>query len=246
MKVIVIDDEAHARNILKHYLHMIPDIKLIGEYDNCISCFEAHDLNEVDLILLDINLPEVSGLQFARTISKYKARVILTTAYSEYAIKGYQLDVVDYLLKPIEFEFFLAAIEKAREVIDVKNNYNANQPLQTGMQQISRGDNYVFIKSDYKIVKVFYDEILYIEAMQEYVRIYLSKGKQIISLQSLKKLEEILPSPPFFRIHRSHTININALEALHQRNIIIGGKELHIGKTYWDELYSYISAKTIF
>ncbi|WP_224994432.1 LytTR family DNA-binding domain-containing protein [Cesiribacter sp. SM1] len=249
LKTIIIDDEVHARNILAHYISRLQGFELIASYDNCISCFEAHDLDQVDLILLDINLPTISGLQFARTLARYKAEVIFTTAYSEHALQGYEHNIVDYLLKPIAFDRFSKAMEKAAQLIMLKKGRGTETKLTETVAQAQPDrpkNDFLFIKADYKIMKVCFDDIIFIEGFQEYVRIHLVKGKPIITLQSLKKIVEVLPTEQFFRVHRSYIININRLEYVQQKIVSIGGKELKIGKNYWEDFSSYLSSHGIF
>jgi DNA-binding LytR/AlgR family response regulator len=240
LSVAIVEDELHARNILSHYIQQVPYLELVGQYDNCSECYEVNDFDMLDILLLDVNLPDFSGIQFARTLSKNRTNIIMTTAYAEHAVESYQFNVVDYLLKPITYERFFKAVEKARDLANLKKN-NAIQKGQEVMQS-----KYIFIKSDHKTIKVNLDEIIYIESLQEYVRIYLTKGKPIVALLSLKKLEDILPSPPFFRIHRSHIINADHLEFIHQRSISIGGKELSIGKNHEETFYKYIHDLGVF
>jgi DNA-binding LytR/AlgR family response regulator len=248
LKVIIIDDEVHARNILAHYLNQWGNAELVGQYDNCISCFEAHDLDNVDLLLLDINLPSVSGIQFSRTIARYKVEVIFTTAYQEYALEGYEHNIVDYLLKPIEFDRFAKAMQKVQHLVNLKKSYEKNQTVtaRSVTPSVIAKNGFIFIKADYKIIKVNLDEITFIEGLQEYVRIHLVQGKPIITLQSLKNLIDILPTAQFFRIHRSYIININRLEYIQQRNLVVGGKELRVGKNYWDDFFAYLNNNGIF
>lgn len=244
LTAVIVDDEVYARNILAHYLKEIPGVDLIGQYDNCITCFDHHDFDQVDLLLLDINLPTVSGIQFSRTLAKYKTAVILTTAYSEYALEGYELNVVDYLLKPIEFERFKTALQKAQERILCKRVLQ--ESLADHRTAVSRPEKtFIFIKADYKIQKIRLEDITYIEGMHEYVRIHLLGQKPVITLQSLKNLIAALPESHFLRIHRSYIINLDQLAYIQQRNIVIGGKELKVGKNYWDEFSAYLDQHSI-
>lgn len=245
LSVAVIDDEFYARNMLVRYIAQTPGLELAGQYDSCIACYDALDLDTLDILLLDINMPDISGIQFARTIAKHKTRIIFTTAHTEYAFDAYQAHVTDYLLKPIPFERFGKAIQKAQEYITLKRA--ASQPMPPpGPAGATEQRKFIFVKSDYKIIKLNFAEILYIEGLQEYVRIYLTRGKPVIVLMSLKKLADILPSPPFFRIHRSHIINIDQLDFVQQRNITIAGKELSVGKNYEAGFFNYLSEHGIF
>ncbi len=243
LKVITIDDEVYARNILAHYLESLPTFELVAQYDNCITCFEHHDFDEIDLLLLDINLPNVSGMQFARTLSRYRSEIILTTAYAEYALEGYDLNVVDYLLKPITFDRFRSAMQKAEERIKGKATRNEDQD---GAARPRVDKSFVFIKSDYKVVKVALDQITFIEGMQEYVRVHLVGRRPIVTLLSLKNLMAALPTDRFFRIHRSHIINLDRLEYVQQGNIVVGGEKLRIGKHYADAFAAYLKQHALY
>lgn len=248
LSVVIVEDEFHARNILAHYIEKIPDLQLVGQYDNCIACYDAHDLDTIDILLLDINLPDISGMQFARTVSRSKAHIIFTTAYSEYAVAGYELNVIDYLLKPIHFERFEKAIIKVRDLILLKKMQRIPEEQPGVNKPVLRNTapRFLFVKSDYKIIKINFANVLYIEGLQEYVRIYQTNGPPIVTLLSLKRLSDMLPSPPFFRIHRSHIINIDQLDFVHQKNITIGGKELSVGKNYEEEFFNYLQEHGIF
>ncbi|GAB3820985.1 LytR/AlgR family response regulator transcription factor [Pontibacter rugosus] len=253
LRTIIVDDEAHARNILTHYLGKLPDFELVGQYDNCFTCFDSHDFDEVDLLLLDINLPTISGLNFSHSLAKYKVQVVFTTAYSEYALESYEHNAIDYLLKPIEFDRFSKAMEKAKEMITLKQTQHKPQaifaapalaevPALTSLAELPKSD-FIFIKADYKIIKLYFDNITFIESLQEYVRIHLKSGKPIVTLQTLKHLVEVLPASKFIRIHRSYIINVDQLEYVQQRSIVVAGQELKIGKNYWDDFYAYLTSQ---
>lgn len=242
LKVIIIEDEVYARDLLAHYLESLSAFELVAQYDNCLTCFEHHDFDEIDLLLLDINLPTVSGIQFARTLSRYRVEIILTSAHSEYALEGYDLNVVDYLLKPIVLDRFKVAMRKAEERIMAK------QPAVNGHNGATTppDKSFIFIKADYKIMKVKLDQITFIEGMQEYVRIHLADRKPIVTLQSLKNLIAALPTDRFFRIHRSYIINLARLEYIQQGHIVVGGEKLRIGKNYGDAFAAYLKQHALY
>lgn len=245
LTVAVVDDEQLARNMLVRYITQMPALELVGQYDSCIACYEAHDLDVLDILLLDVNIPDISGIQFARTIAKNKARVIFTTAHTEHAYEAYQAHAVDYLLKPFPFDRFQVAIQKAQEYITGKRMSNGSPVAVLPAEIPDSPRRFIFVKSDYKTVRLSLDEILYVEGLQEYVRIHLAHGKPVIVLMSLKRLADILPSPPFFRVHRSYIVNVEQLAFVQQRSITIAGKELSIGKNYSSEFFDYLAEHSI-
>jgi len=243
LSVAVIDDEHYARSMLVRYIAQIPALELVGQYDSCIACYDALDLDTLDILLLDINMPDISGMQFARTIAKHRTRIIFTTAHTEYAFDAYQVHVTDYLLKPIAFDRFTRAIQKAQEIITARRQ--TIQPTAPA-PAVTQQRNFIFVKSDYKIIKLNFAEILYVEGLQEYIRIYLTRGKPVVVLMSLKKMAALLPSPPFFRIHRSYIVNIDQLDFVQQRMLSIAGRELSVGRNYEEGLFRYLSEHGIF
>jgi two-component system LytT family response regulator len=245
LSVVVVDDEPLARNMLVRYIAQMPALELVGQYDSCIACYEAHDLDTLDILLLDVHIPDISGIQFARTIAKHKARIIFTTAHTEHAYEAYQAHAVDYLLKPFPLDRFQVAIQKAQESITGKR-INGAAPAMLSPEIPDSARRFIFVKSDYKTVRLNLDEILYVEGLQEYVRIHVTRGKPVIVLMSLKRLADILPSPPFFRVHRSYIVNVEHLEFVQQRSITIAGKELSIGKNYGGEFFDYLAEHSIF
>lgn len=245
LSVAVVDDEPHARNMLVRYITQMPALELVGQYDSCIACYEAQDLDTLDVLLLDVHIPDISGIQFARTIAKHKARIIFTTAHTEHAYDAYQAHAVDYLLKPFPFDRFQVAIQKAQEYIAGKRMTGTVPAPLPPAEMPDSPRRFIFVKSDYKTVRLNLDEILYVEGLQEYVRIHLVRGKPVIVLMSLKRLADILPSPPFFRVHRSYIVNVEQLEFVQQRSITIAGKELSIGKNYGGEFFEYLAEHSI-
>jgi len=219
VKCIIVDDEHLARTLLEDYISKIPMLKLVAK---CASALEAMDVlqNEtIDLMFLDIQMPDLTGIDFLKSL-KNKPIVIFTTAYPDYAIDGYSLDVIDYLLKPISLDRFTLSVNKATEQLKLVNNNKQ------GSKTI-----YITLKSEHRIHKVNYDNILYIEGLKEYVIFHLKEGKRIITLEALKKLDEILPDN-FMRIHRSYIINTNDVKALYGNNVEIGDQKIAIGKTF--------------
>ena len=216
---IIIDDEHPARVLLKEYVSKIPYLRLLGVFKNGMEALEYLNQNGVDIILLDIQMPELTGVEFLKTIP-HKTKTIFTTAYSNYALDGYELDVVDYLLKPIRFERFLHAINKAMELIKLENK-----------QFVSTSQIVLSIKADRKIHRVPIQNIKFIEGLKEYVRFHLTNEK-LIALESLKSLEELLPSDQFVRIHKSFIVNKEKIKAISGNQVQIDDSYIPIGKSY--------------
>ena len=221
---LVVDDEELARTLLENYISRLPHLNLVEKCVNPMDALKALEENDIDLIFLDIQMPEMSGIDFLKSLHK-KPKVIFTTAYSDYAIEGYQLDVVDYLLKPFSFERFLQAVNKAVDLISSTSN-----PLEK---------DYLLVKSEHKVHKIKYEDIHYIQSMREYVAYFLPKRK-ILALNSLKKLEEELPSDQFIRIHKSYIIPIQKVTTLEGNMVHIGNEKLPIGNLYKEEVLKRI------
>ncbi len=237
LSCLVVDDERLARHLLEAHIDKVPFLNLLGTCGNAMEAMQFLQEQKVDLLFLDIQMPHLSGLDFLRS---YKAppMTILTTAYSEFALEGFELSVVDYLLKPIEFERFFKAISKATELYrnTQQTNSNALSNLENkSAEKVVASNNeateedYFFIKVDYKIVKINTKEVLYIEADQKYIHIYTEGGKYF-TLLSLSKILESLPNNRFVRIHRSFVVNIDKVESIEGNMVLLKEKKLPISK----------------
>jgi two-component system LytT family response regulator len=240
------DDELPSRAIIADYIKNIPALHLIGEYDDYGLCFDTHDFDTLDILLLCIHATDGDAIQLARAISKNKTSVILVSNVGKPSTGIFNLNITDHLVKPVLFEHLKKSIEKTKKIISSNASQNSIQENEVIKKKNLTPTQYFFVKSDYKIVKININDILYIEGLNEYVRIYLTKGKPVVTLLSLRKIEDFLPTPPFFRVHRSHIVNVDLLEAIHQRNIIIAGKELGIGKNYEEAFLDYVNSHSIF
>lgn len=232
IKCIAVDDEPLALDIIKDYVSRIPFLKLLKTFSEGISVIEYLSSNNVDLIFLDIEMGGISGTQLLKTLQK-KPKVIMTTAYRNYAVDAFELNVTDYLLKPFSFERFLKAVEKANHLI--KNEH-------AQVTAVSKEKEYFFVKSDGKLIKVNFEDILYIEGMSEYLVIKTKSGN-IITLQNFKNIEESLPSSGFVRIHKSYLVSLSKIESVKGQNVIISGKELPIGNKFKKDFLSTISSE---
>jgi DNA-binding LytR/AlgR family response regulator len=228
---VIVDDEPLARSLLKDYVSKVPSLNLLEVCSSPIAAMEIVQKQNVDLLFLDIQMPEITGLSLLKILKK-KPMVVLTTAYSEYALESYELDVVDYLLKPITFSRFLQAVDKVTSRITAtvtqveKVIPNASQP-------------FIFVKDGTKLVKVMWADILYIEGLKDYVTIH-TKQQKIVSLQRLKLLEEQLPSDQFIRINNSYIVSLHAIDSVHKNEVNIGNAALPISDSYKKSFKDYI------
>lgn len=229
----IIDDEPLAAELLASYAGKTPFLNLIGTYNNAISAMKDLREHPADLLFLDIQMPELSGTEFARILPK-ETKIIFTTAFNQYAIEGYKVNAIDYLLKPISYEDFLCSANKAIEWFTTVMKYDTFHE-----------DRFMLVKSDYKLVKVALDDILYIEGLKDYVRIYLTNGERIMSLMNLKKLEDFLPHPEFMRTHRSYIVHMNKMTIIERFRIVFGDTYIPISDSYKDEVQAYFDRHTL-
>ncbi len=237
---VILEDEPLARSLIENYVGKVPQLELVNSYSNAMDALEYLRENKVDILFSDIQMPEVTGIALLKILQK-KPLVILTTAYSEYAIEGYELEVFDYLLKPISFERFLKAVEKAfirltplpaenQPIAESANTYVPNQESQ---------NNFIFIKDGTKMIKVMLGDILYIEGLKDYVSI-ITKEKKIVSLQTLKTLGEQLPKTRFIRVHNSYIIALQAIEIVEKDRILIAKNYIPVSDTYKKAFKEYL------
>jgi two-component system LytT family response regulator len=232
---LIVDDEPLARNLLTDYVRKVPYLNLLKSCSSALEAMEELRKNPVDLLFLDVQMPEITGISFLKSLQK-KPLVILTTAYSQYALEGFELDVTDYLLKPITLERFLRAVDKV------------NQRLSSGIPVIKQetpeapASSYIFVKDGTKLVKVRLEDILYVEGLKDYVTIHTPQQK-IISLQRMKTLEEQLPSDRFIRIHNSFIVSLDAINAVHKDKVQIGEAFIPVGDTYKKSFRDFIEGK---
>lgn len=231
----IIDDEPLALSLLESYVNRAPFFKLTGKFTSALSAMQKISSEKVDVMFLDIQMPELSGMDFARTLSDH-TRIIFTTAFSEYAIEGYRVNALDYLLKPFSFEEFLVASKRALSWFEM---------AATGVGddiENRRADVGIFIKSEYRYIHLLYDDIIYIEGLKDYVKIYTeTESKPLLTLMSLKQLEIELPKAYFIRVHRSYIINLSKISSINKNRIIIGEKQIPVGETYRKVFMSIIS-----
>lgn len=242
---LIVDDELLARRLLTDYVGKIPELNLIA---TCVSAMEAQSFlqkQRIDLLFLDIQMPDVTGISLLRSLA-HKPVTIFTTAYAEYALQGYELFVLDYLLKPISFERFFQAVSRAVEYIGLLDKKASPHHAEAGaLPSGSMSSDYIFVKSDYKIHKIAHDDIDVIEAYGEYILIFTG-GQKIMTLGQLGKLEQVLPKPGFIRVHRSFIINFSKIEAIQGGTIYIGQREVPLSKGYRDAFMQLIQKSRLF
>lgn len=226
IKCLIVDDEPLALNIIKEYIHQVPQLQLVGTSTSAMQAFQILNQQSIDLLFLDIEMPEMNGINFIKSLAHPPA-VILTTAYREYAIESYEIEVIDYLLKPISFSRFFKSINRY-----LKSSGEKQSQSTFGESQASSGSIYVY--SNKKNIKVFFNDILYIESIKDYVRIHTPNNK-IISKDTISRYEKLLPNS-FLRVHRSFIINSKKISAFTHHDIEIGQKEIPIGSSYKREV----------
>ena len=236
LSCIIVEDEPMARDLLSQYIAKVPSLELIASFQNPLEALEYLKENEPDVLFLDVQMPEITGISLLK-ILKRKPIVIMSTAYSEYAIEGFELDVTDYLLKPVTFERFLQAVDRATErklAAQALEESNAQPvPLSSAEESVTSNSvvDYLFVKDGAKLVKVRIKDIQYIEGLKDYVRIHTPKGR-ITTLQRLKSLESQLPGNGFFRVHHSYIVAIEWIDVIHRDKLEIGDQQIPISDTY--------------
>ena len=236
MTCAIIDDEPLAATLLESYVKKTPFLEHCGTFSNAIEAMAALSKQPVGLLFLDIQMPELSGLEFAKLIPP-TTRIVFTTAFSQYAIEGYKVRAFDYLLKPIAYPDFLATAQRAAT--------ETTAPSET-TSETTTAEQSIFVKSDYKLLRIDFDDILYIEGLKDYVKIYLASApRPVLSLTAMKTLEDHLPADRFLRIHRSYIANMACVTAVERSNILMGDKSLPISDTYKDKVLEYVNKRLL-
>lgn len=233
LNCIIIDDEPLAAELLSTYAERTPFLRLVGHYNSAVNAIKTIRENQIDLIFLDIQMPELSGMEFASILPK-TSRIVFTTAFSQYALDGYKVNALDYLLKPISYEDFLRAANKAQDWFMGQKKKEAWQ-----------SDRFMFVKSEYKLVRVNFDDILYIEGVKDYVKIYLDNDKPpIMSLMNMKKIEDSLPKPEFMRTHRSYVVHMTKIRLVDRLRVVFNDQFIPISESYKEEVQEYLDKHT--
>jgi len=223
---MIVDDEPMARDVIRRYIERIPNLKLVGEFGNAIEATVFLQEQQADMIFLDIRMPQLTGTEFVRSLRNLP-KIIFTTAHKEYAHEGFELDVTDYLLKPIRFDRFIRAVNKAFP----QKQHDSDAPQIISVEENKSATSFIYLRVDRKMIKVLLDDILYIESDKDYVKIYNENGF-IITRQTIASVEAMLSESRFIRIHRSFIVSLNKLRSYTAESVEIGNKELPIGKLY--------------
>lgn len=236
LKCAIVDDEPLALELLKSYVKKTPVLELNGAYSSAIEAMKMLPDNPVDLLFLDIQMPELNGLEFSHMVPE-DTRIVFTTAFGQYALDGYKVNALDYLLKPISYTDFLQSVNKAVQWFDRKR-VTDNEPTDK--------PDFIYVKSDYKLIQISLKDILYIEGLKDYVKIHLEgESRPILSLTSLKALEEKLPTDRFIRVHRSYIVQKQKIRVIDKARIVFGKEYIPVSESYKQELQNYINDHSV-
>jgi DNA-binding LytR/AlgR family response regulator len=231
IKCVIVDDEVIAREVITTHLSKIPNIKITGSCSNAIDAFRILREQQVDLVFLDINMPEISGISFAKSINK-NVKIIFTTAYRDYAVEGFELKAVDYLLKPISFERLHKAINTYFEIY-----INSSKTVKEDVEH----NNFMFVRADRRMLKIDFDSIIYIESYSDYIKIHLP-SETIVTRETISAIEAKLPKRQFLRIHRSYIIALTHISSFTNEEIIINNTALTISRSYKKEVLKVLAS----
>lgn len=231
IRTIAIDDEPLALQLVSGYISMTPYLELVGSFDNPLAAIDYISSQAVDLIFVDIQMPDLNGLEFTRSLDS-SAKIVFTTAYEIYALEGFKLNALDYLLKPFSYEEFLKAAGKARRQMELESNTQIS---------IEANNQFLFLKSEYKIRRINFNDILYIEGLKDYIKVYTTgEDKPVLSLNSIKALEQKLPEEKFMRVHRSFIVNLDKIETIERSRILFGKVYIPISDQYKDKFQEFL------
>jgi len=228
---IAIDDEPLALQLVTGYIEKTPGLTLAGRFDNPLDAMEFLSREAVDLIFVDIQMPDLTGLEFTRSLVK-GPKVIFTTAYDKYALEGFRLEVVDYLLKPFSYEEFLKAVQKVQKLLKLERGVP---------DEVEANSEFLFLKSDYKIKRINFNDIQYIEGLKDYVKVYTIKSvKPVLSITTMKLLESKLPGSKFMRVHRSYIVNLEKIDTIERSRIVFGKTYIPVSDQYKDKFQEFL------
>ena len=231
LKTIAIDDEPLALRLVSVYVSITPFLELVGAFDNPLDAIDFLSTQSADLIFVDIQMPDLTGIEFARSLEN-APKIIFTTAYEKYALEGFKLNAIDYLLKPFSYEEFLKAAQKARKQSELEASV---------LPTIEANSQFLFLKSEYKIRRINFNDILYIEGLKDYIKVYTTgEDKPVLSLNSIKSLEQKLPEDQFMRVHRSFIVNLNKIDTIERSRIIFGKTYIPVSDQYKDKFQEYL------
>ena len=228
---IAIDDEPLALRQIAEYIEKTPFLDIKATFESAMEALDFLNNNKVDLMFVDIQMPDLSGMDLVKSLEQ-RPEIIFTTAFSEFAVEGFKVDALDYLLKPLDYASFLKAANKA---------HTHFESLRIGSENLKISSDHLFIKSEYKVIRIEIDKILYIEGMREYVRIHLENSKPVMTLLSMKKIEQKLPSTRFMRVHRSYIVNLEKITTIERSRIIFADVYIPVSEQYKEKLQKYIN-----
>ncbi len=232
LRAISLDDEPLALKLLTDYVQKTPFLELAGTFDNPLDTIEFLSDEAVDLILLDIQMPDLTGIEFSKTLQN-SSKIIFTTAYEHYALEGFKLSAVDYLLKPFNYPEFLTAVQKAKKLIELE---------QAALPTLEANNQFLFLKSECKIRRINFNDILYIEGLKDYVKVHLQNDeKPILSINTVKSLEEKLPADRFMRVHRSFIVNLDKIETIERSRIVFGKTYIPVSDQYKERFQEFVN-----
>lgn len=239
LNCLIVDDEPLALDLLEVYVKRTPFLNLRGRCGSAVEVLQMLKEHPVDLIFLDIQMPELTGLELSRIIDR-RVRIIFTTAFEQYALEGFRVDALDYLLKPISYPEFLRAANKALKWFEMSNE--GTVPMENQQEEVQS----IFVKSDYKLLKIELSKICYIEGLKDYVKIFLEDTPHpVVCLISMKSLEEMLPSASFIRVHRSFIVNLNKVAVVERNRIVFGKNYIPVSDSYKEKFQEFINRKTL-
>lgn len=233
LNCLIVDDEPLALDLLENYVTKTPFLSLAGRCENAFQAMERIQQNDIDLLFLDIQMPDLNGIEFSKTLGE-RPKVIFTTAFDQYAVEGFRVNALDYLLKPISYPEFLQAANKAKRWYE--RSSKATAPTES--------PNTIFVKSDYKLVQIDLNKVLYIEGVKDYVRIFLEDdAKPVMSLMSMKSMEERLPADRFMRVHRSFIVQMDKIKTIERNRIVFGKEYIPISDTYKEKFMEFLNKR---
>jgi len=231
IRTIAIDDEPLALQLVSEYVRKTPYLELVGAFDNPLDAIDFLSGQEANLIFVDIQMPDLTGIEFTRSLEA-DHKIIFTTAYEKYALEGFKLNAVDYLLKPFSYEEFLKAAGKAHKLVELEA---------AAVPTIETNSQFLFLKSEYKIRRINFNDILYIEGLKDYIKVYISgEDKPVLSLNSIKSLEQKLPEQKFMRVHRSYIVNLDRIDTIERSRIIFGKTYIPVSDQYKEKFQEYL------
>jgi DNA-binding LytR/AlgR family response regulator len=257
LKCLIVDDELLAQELIEKYVNRLPYLDCVGKCFTAMDALVMINEKQPDIVFLDINMPEMTGIEFLRSLTTIRPQIIMTTAYSQYAMEGYENDVVDFLLKPFPFERFLKAINKVQQRLAPKNNsvqtpidkheifMNSDSRIDSPKGEDEEDDNYLLAKQDKKLIKIYPHEIIFVEGMKDYLKIHL-KSKFVVIYMTMTRMEQLLPKTKFLRINRSYIISLAAMKSIEGNMIEMSNdRKLDIGSSYRDSLKEYFKTKIL-